>query len=149
MNTQLLQDIRKNKTKRAYEQEIIDCSHDVIDEFGGNIDLNNINEVCDYMLINVFNAEYNYDNNRKRYPNLHYRITEWCKDRMTFGCYTYPICEWLLENDLVHKDFIPADDSITLNMQLAAERHFQYIARTLLDNARHDVIYKLQNLNIK
>lgn len=143
MNTQLLQDIRKNKTKRAYEQEIIYCSHDVIDEFGGNIDLNNINQVCDYMLINVFNVEYNYANNRNRYPNLHYRITEWCKDRMTFGYETYTICEWLLNNDLVHKDFIPTNQDLTINMQLAAERHFQYIARTLMSNASKDVLSKL------
>lgn len=143
MNTQLLQDIRKKATKDAYKQEIIDCSHDVIKEFGGNIDLNNINQVCDYMLINVFNVEYNYENNRKRYPNLHYRITEWTKDRMTFGYQTYTICEWLLENDLVHKDFIPANQDLTLNMQLAAERHFKYIAKTLMDNASDNVLSKL------
>lgn len=149
MNTQLLQDIRKNKTKRAYEQEIIDCSYDVIIEFGGNIDLNNINEVCNFMLINVFSPEYNYAYERKLTPNIYQRVEQWAMNRMTFGCYTYRICEWLVKNDLVHKDFIPSDNSITLNMQLAAERHFQYIARTLLNNVRHDVIYKLQSLNLK
>ena len=148
MNTQLLQDIRKKATKDAYKQEILDCSYDVIVEFVEynnlpNIDLSDITQVCDFMLINVFNVEYNYDNNRKRYPNLHYRITEWCKDRMTFGYETYTICEWLLENGLVHKDFIPANQDLTINMQLAAERHFQYIAKTLMDNASSDLLSKL------
>lgn len=154
MNTQLLQDIRKNKTKRAYEQEVLDCSHDVIIEFcdeHGLVmpDLNDIKQVSNFMLINVFTPEYNYAYERKRTPNIYQRVEQWALNRMTFGCYTYPICEWLVENDLVHKDFIPTDNSITLNMQLAAERHFQYIARTLLNNVRHDVIYKLQNLSVK
>ena len=148
MTTLLLQDIRKKATKDAYKQEILDCSYDVIIEFVEYnnlpmIDLNNINQVCDFMLMNVFNVEYNYENNRKRYPNLHYRITEWCKGRMTFGYQTYTICEWLLENNLVHKDFIPANKDLTLNMQLAAERHFKYIAKILMDNAGSDVLSSL------
>ena len=108
-----------------------------------SIDLSNINQVCNFMLMNVFNVEYNYENNRKRYPNLHYRVTEWVKDRMTFGYQTYTICEWLLENNLVDKDFIPANKDLTLNMQLAAERHFKYIAKTLMDNASSDVLSRL------
>ncbi|QGH73794.1 hypothetical protein [Vibrio phage vB_VhaM_VH-8] len=148
MTTLLLQDIRKKDTKDAYKQEIIDCSYDVIDEFIEwnnlpSIDKSNINQVCDFMLSNVFNVEYNYENNRKRYPNLQYRITEWCKDRMTFGYQTYTICEWLVKNNLVHKDFIPANKDLTINMQLAAERHFEYIARTLMNNASSDVLSKL------
>lgn len=143
MNTQLLQDIRKGKTKRAYEQEILDCSHDVIKEFGGNIDLNNINQVCDYMLINVFNVEYNHAYERKRTPNIYQRVEEWAMNRMTFGCYHYDICEWLSENDLVHKDFMPANGDLTTNMQLAGARHFQYIAKTLINNASNDVLSKL------
>ena len=144
MTTLLLQDIRKKATKLAYIQEVIDCSQDVIEEFGGtDYDLLDIRTVSDYMLTNVFNVEYNYDNNKKRYPNLHYRVTEWAKDRMTFGCYTYPICEWLVENKLVSNDFIPTNKDLTINMQLAAERHFQYIAKTLLDNASKDVFYSL------
>ena len=149
MNTQLLQDIRKNKTKRAYEQEVLNCSHDVVLEFGGNIDLNDIKQVSNFMLLNVFAPEYNYENNRKLIPNIYQRVEQWALNRMTFGCYTYPICEWLVKNDLAHKDFIPANGDLTTNMQLAAERHFQYIARTLLNNARHEVIYKLQSLNLK
>ena len=148
MTTLLLQDIRKKVTKQTYIQEVLDCSKDVIIEFVEynnlpSIDLSNINQVCDFMLINVFNVEYNYENNRKRYPNLHYRITEWCKDRMTFGYETYTICEWLVENDLVHKDFIPANQDLTIRMQEAAERHFQYIAKTLLDNTSREVLTKL------
>ena len=154
MNTQLLQDIRKNKTKRAYEQEVLDCSHDVIIEFCDEHgllmpDLNDIKQVSNFMLINVFAPEYNYAYERKRTPNIYQRVEQWALNRMTFGCYHYEICEWLVENDLVHKDFVPANQDLTLNMQLAGARHFQYIARTLLDNARHDVIYKLQNLNLK
>ena len=148
MTTLLLQDIRKKVTKQTYIQEVLDCSKDVIIEFVEynnlpSIDLSNINQVCDFMLINVFDVEYNYENNRKRYPNLHYRITEWCKDRMTFGYETYTICEWLVENDLVHKDFIPANQDLTIRMQEAAERHFQYIAKTLLDNTSREVLTKL------
>ena len=148
MTTLLLQDIRKKATKQAYIQEVLDCSEDVIIEFVEynnlpSIDLSNINQVCDFMLINVFDVEYNYENNRKRYPNLHYRITEWCKDRMTFGYETYTICEWLVENDLVHKDFIPTNQDLTTRMQEAAERHFQYIAKTLLDNASREVFNEL------
>ena len=148
MTTLLLQDIRKKVTKQTYIQEVLDCSKDVIIEFVEynnlpSIDLSNINQVCDFMLINVFNVEYNYENNRKRYPNLHYRITEWCKDRMTFGYETYTICEWLVENDLVHKDFIPTNQDLTTRMQEAAERHFQYIAKTLLDNASREVFNEL------
>ena len=148
MTTLLLQDIRKKATKQAYIQEVLDCSEDVIIEFVEynnlpSIDLSNINQVCDFMLINVFNVEYNYENNRKRYPNLHYRITEWCKDRMTFGCYTYPICEWLVENKLVSSEFIPTNQDLTIRMQEAAERHFQYIAKTLIDNASDDILSKL------
>lgn len=138
--TLLLQDIRKKATKQAYINEVKDCSHDVIEEFGGtNYDLIDIRTVSDYMLSNVFDVEYNYDNNKKRYPNLHYRVTEWVKDRMTFGCYTYPICEWLVENELVSEDFIPKNKDLTIRMQEAAERHFQYIAKTLLDNASQEV----------
>ena len=148
MTTLLLQDIRKKVTKQTYIQEVLDCSKDVIIEFVEynnlpSIDLSNINQVCDFMLINVFDVEYNYENNRKRYPNLHYRITEWCKDRMTFGYETYTICEWLVENDLVHKDFIPTNQDLTTRMQEAAERHFQYIAKTLLDNASREVFNEL------
>lgn len=148
MTTLLLQDIRKKVTKQAYIKEVLDCSEDVIIEFVEynnlpSIDLSNINQVCDFMLINVFNVEYNYENNRKRYPNLHYRIIEWVKDRMTFGCYTYSICEWLVENKLVNKDFIPANKDLTIRMQEAAERHFQYIAKTLIDNASDDILSKL------
>lgn len=144
MTTLLLQDIRKKATKQAYIQEVVACSQDVIKEFGGtDYDLLDIRTVSDYMLTNVFNVEYNYDNNKKRYPNLHYRVTEWVKDRMTFGCYTYPICEWLVENKLVSNDFIPANKDLTIRMQEAAERHFQYIAKTLLDNASKDVFYNL------
>lgn len=148
MTTLLLQDIRKKATKQAYIQEVLDCSEDVIVEFVEynnlpSIDLNNINQVCDFMLINVFNVEYNYENNRKRYPNLHYRVTEWVKDRMTFGCYTYTICEWLVENKLVSSEFIPTNQDLTIRMQEAAERHFQYIAKTLIDNASDDILSKL------
>ena len=144
MTTLLLQDIRKKVTKQAYIQEVLDCSEDVILEFGGNkYDLIDIRTVSDYMLTNVFNVEYNYENNKKRYPNLHSRVTEWVKDRMTFGCYTYPICEWLVENKLVSNDFIPTNKDLTIRMQEAAERHFQYIAKTLLDNASKDVFYNL------
>ena len=143
MNTKLLQDIRKNKTKRAYEQEIIDCSHDVIIEFcreHGLLmpDLSDIKEVSNFMLINVFAPEYNYAYERKRTPNIYQRVEQWAMNRMTFGYQTYTICEWLVENDLVHKDFIPADNSITLNMQLAGARHFHYIARTLINNASRE-----------
>ena len=148
MNTQLLQDIRKKATKDAYKQEILDCSHDVIIEFVEYnnlpmIDLNNINQVCDFMLMNAFNVEYNYENNRKRYPNLHYRITEWVKGRMTFGYQTYTICEWLVDHKFVSDDFIPASQEITIRMQEAAERHFQYIAKTLMDSASNNVLSKL------
>lgn len=148
MTTLLLQDIRKKATKEAYKQEILDCSYDVVIEFVEynnlpSIDLNNINQVCDFMLINVFNVEYNFENNRKRYPNLHYRITEWVKGRMTFGCYTYPICEWLVAKKLVSDNFIPANQDLTIRMQEAAERHFQYIAKTLMDNASYNVLCKL------
>ena len=148
MNTQLLQDIRKNKTKRAYEQEIIDCSHDVIIEFCNEHgllmpDLNDIKQVSNFMLINVFAPEYNYAYERKRTPNIYQRVEQWALNRMTFGYQTYTICEWLVKNDLVHKDFIPANGDITTNMQLAAERHFQYIARTLLNNASNDILSKL------
>lgn len=148
MTTLLLQDIRKKATKQAYIQEVLECSEDVIIEFVEynnlpSIDLSNINQVCDFMLTNVFNVEYNYDNNKKRYPNLHYRVTEWVKDRMTFGYQTYTICEWLLENNLVKKDFIPANKDLTIRMQEAAERHFQYIAKTLLDNASKEVFNDL------
>lgn len=148
MNTQLLQDIRKKKTKRAYEQEIIDCSHDVIKEFCNEHgllmpELNDIKQVSNFMLLNVFAPEYNYAYERKLTPNIYQRVEKWALNRMTFGCYTYPICEWLVENDLVHKDFIPTNQDLTLNMQLAAERHFQYIARTLMSNASKDVLSKL------
>ena len=144
MTTLLLQDIRKKATKQAYIQEVLDCSEDVIVEFGGtDYDLIDIRTVSDYMLINVFNVEYNYDNNKKRCPNLHQRVTEWVKNRMTFGCYTYPICEWLVENKLVSVDFMPANKDLTIRMQEAAERHFQYIAKTLIDNASKDVFYNL------
>lgn len=144
MTTLLLQDICKKATKQAYIQEVLDCSEDVIIEFGGTeYDLIDIRTVSDYMLTNVFNVEYNYENNKKRYPNLHYRVTEWVKDRMTFGCYTYPICEWLVENKLVSNDFIPANKDLTIRMQEAAERHFQYIAKTLMDNASDDILSKL------
>lgn len=144
MTTLLLQDIRKKATKQAYIQEVLDCSEDVVIEFGGtDYDLLDIRTVSDYMLTNVFNVEYNYDNNKKRYPNLHYRVTEWVKNRMTFGCYTYPICEWLVENKLVSDDFIPTNKDLTTRMQEAAERHFQYIAKTLLDNASKGVFYSL------
>ena len=144
MTTLLLQDIRKKSTKQAYIQEVLDCSQDVIEEFGGTaFDLSDIRTVSDYMLTNVFNVEYNYDNNKKRYPNLHYRVTEWVKNRMTFGCYTYPICEWLVENKLVSNDFMPTNKDLTIRMQEAAERHFQYIAKTLLDNASKEVFYNL------
>lgn len=144
MTTLLLQDIRKKATKQAYIQEVLDCSEDVIIEFGGTkYDLIDIRTVSDYMLINVFDVEYNYDNNKHRYPNLHQRVTEWCKDRMTFGYETYPICEWLVENKLVSSEFIPANKDLTIRMQEAAERHFQYIAKTLLDNASKEVFTKL------
>lgn len=154
MNTQLLQDIRKNKTKRAYEQEILDCSHDVIIDFCDEHcllmpDINDIKQVSNFMLLNVFTPEYNYAYERKRTPNIYQRVEEWAMNRMTFDCYHYDICLWLVKNDLVHKDFMPANGDLTTNMQLAGARHFQYIARTLINNARHDVIYKLQNLNIK
>lgn len=148
MTNLLLQDIRKKATKEAYKQEVIDCSYDVINEFVEYnnlpmIDLNNINQVCDFMLINVFNVEYNFENNRKRCPNLHYRITEWVIGRMTFGYETYTICEWLVANKLVSDNFIPANQDLTIRMQEAAERHFQYIAKTLMDNASNDVLCKL------
>lgn len=144
MTTLLLQDIRKKATKQAYIQEVLDCSEDVIVEFGGTeYDLIDIRTVSDYMLINVFDVEYNYKNNKKRCPNLHQRVTEWVKNRMTFGCYTYPICEWLVENKLVSDKFIPTNKDLTIRMQEAAERHFQYIAKTLLDNASKDVFYNL------
>lgn len=143
MNTQLLQDIRKNKTKRAYEREILDCSHDVITEFCDEHgllmpDLGDIKQVSNFMLINVFAPEYNYENNRKLIPNIYQRVEHWTMNRMTFGCYHYDICLWLVKNDLVHKDFMPANGDLTTNMQLAAERHFQYIARTLLNNASRE-----------
>lgn len=144
MTTLLLQDIRKKATKQAYIQEVLDCSEDVIVEFGGTeYDLIDIRTVSDYMLTNVFDVEYNYENNKKRCPNLHQRVTEWVKNRMTFGCYTYPICEWLVENKLVSNKFIPTNKDLTIRMQEAAERHFQYIAKTLLDNASKDVFYNL------
>ena len=148
MTTLLLQDIRKKAVKEAYKQEVIDCSYDVINEFieYNNlpmIDLENINQVCDFMLINVFNVEYNFENNRKCCPNLHYRITEWVKGRMTFGYETYTICEWLVANKLVSDNFIPANQDLTIRMQEAAERHFKCIAKTLMDNASHNVLCKL------
>lgn len=148
MNTQLLQDIRKNKTKRAYEQEIIDCSHDVIKEFCDEHgllmpDLSDIKQVSNFMLLNVFVPEYNHAYERKVTPNIYKRVEQWAMDRMTFGCYHYEVCEWLVKNDLVHKDFIPANKDLTLNMQLAGARHFQYIAKTLIDNASDNVLRKL------
>lgn len=148
MTTLLLQDMRKKATKDAYKQEVIDCSYDVINEFVEYnnlpmIDLNNINQVCDFMLINVFNVEFNFENNRKYYPNLHYRINEWVKGRMTFGYETYTICEWLVANKLVSDNFIPANQDLTIRMQEAAERHFSYIAKTLMDNASHNVLSNL------
>lgn len=148
MTNLLLQDIRKKATKQAYIKEVTDCSYDVITEFVEYnnlpmIDLDNINQVCDFMLVNVFNVEYNYENNRKRYPNLHCRITEWVKGRMTFGYETYTICEWLVANKLVSDNFIPVNQDLTIRMQEAAERHFQCIAKTLMDNASDNVLSKL------
>ena len=148
MNTQLLQDIRKNKTKRAYEREILNCSHDVIKEFCNEHgllmpDLNDIKQVSNFMLLNVFAPEYNYAYERKRTPNIYQRVEQWALNRMTFGCYHYDTCLWLVKNDLVHKDFIPANGDLTTNMKLAGARHFQYIAKTLIDNASSDVLNKL------
>lgn len=143
-----LQDIRKKATRLAYEREVMDCSHDVIIEFSecNNLpmpDLNNINQVADFMLLHVFNNECNYPNNKKLTPNIYQRVENWVMDRMTFGCYHYDICEWLVSEGLVSDGFIPQNNDLLPRMQLAGARHFNYIARTILDNASKDVFYKM------
>lgn len=148
MKKHLLQDMRRKVTRLAYEQEILDCCHDPIIEFSSEHkkplpDLNDIKQVSEFMLSNIFTVEYNYPNNIKRLPNIYERVTDWTKDRMTFGFETYTIAEWLVSEGLVSNEFIPHNKDLTLNMQLAAERHFQYLARTLLNNVSHETFYKL------
>lgn len=151
MKNHLLQDMRKKATKQAYIQEVLDCSHDVIIEFCNENEaltmpnLADIKAVSDFMLINVFNRECNYARNQQLYPNHHMRVTKWVVNRMTFGCYVIDSCKWLVDNNLVNAEFIPKNQDITERMQLADERHYQYLAKILLDNASQktlNIVYR-------
>lgn len=148
MKNHLLQDMRKKVTKDAYKQLILNNSHDLIIErqsYDGFTmpDLNDINSVVDCLLLNLFESEYNHQYERQRTPNIYSRVCEWIKGSMYYGFETYTICEWLVNTKQVADDFIPSDNSLNEKMQLAAERHFNYCARTIIDNASDDVLSKI------
>lgn len=149
MRKHLLQDIRRKDTRLAYEREILDCSHDLIAEFieyNGceNIDTSDIKQVSNFLLLNVFDVEVNNAYEQQLTPNIYERVENWLMNRMTFGCYHYDICVWLVKEGLVASDFIPPNNDLTLNMQLAGARHWNYLARTLLNNVDYNVINYLQ-----
>lgn len=148
MKNHLLQDMRKKVTKDAYKQLILDDSHDLIierQEYDGFTmpDLANINEVADCLLLNLFDSEYNHQYERQRTPNIYQRVSEWLRAAMYFGYEAYPICEWLVSTKQVADGFIPANKDLIERMQFAEQRHYDYCARTIVNNASADVLRKI------
>lgn len=143
MTTLLLQDIRRKVTKQAYIQAVLNASIDkILENSEYYVDVKNINEVSNYVLLEMFTSQANYAHNKKRIPNIYNRVEDWLRGLPLNNDYeTYDICKWLERNNLVDSNFI--NKATDKQMQDADNRHWQYLARTLLDNASKDVFYNL------
>lgn len=143
MATLLLQDIRKKAIKQAYIQAVLDASkHTILENSAYDVDVRNINEVSNYVLVEMFTNQANDEHNKKRIPNIYDRAVDWLRGLPLDNDYeTYTICKWLEDNNLVESDFISKADE--KQMQQADDRHWYYLAKTILDNADKRCFYKL------
>lgn len=143
MKTLLLQDMRKKATKQAYIQAVLDASERTITENSQyDVNVSNINEVSNYVLVEMFTSQANYEHNKKRIPNIYGRAVDWLRGLPLDNDYdTCTICKWLEDNNLVVSDF--TSKATDEQMQQADERHWYYLAKTILDNADKDIFYKL------
>lgn len=138
-----LQDIRKKATRLAYEQHVLDIAlNNILENSCYHVNTDNLEEVCNYILLELFDKQNNHPSEKRLYPNIYDRMVHFLMG-LTLDVHfeTYTIWLWLQRKGLIVKNNM-TDCSLSV-MQNASERHWHYLARTILNNASKDVFYKM------
>ena len=143
-----LQDWRKKATKSAYQGAVIAASNRAMGEAGvldmvdHLVTIPKIEAVCNWVLLALFDKTSNNPADKAVNPTLYGKVHRWLQglplDTMN---YNHEIINWLVLEGLVHSNFVTG--SVDGQWTAAGERHWDYLARTILTNASPHTIATL------
>lgn len=135
-----LQDYRKKATKLAYQEAVMAAAvpvmdaADVLEMVGDVTQIPRIEAVCNWLLLAMFDKNSNSDADKGVYPNLHDRVNHWLQGLpLATMNYNNEIVKWLVSKELIHSNFYNGSEDG--QWTAAGERHWDYLVRTILDNA--------------